>query len=1703
MKQKTRKTLRALLCIILTLVMMMPNVVMPNGLMPQTVAKADILDENLALGKTVTVSGIEGGYLSDGTLKYPQFVETNLVDGSASTRWSSGMTLTATNLEDNPDQNEWACIDLGQEYNIGRVVMKWQNANSRDYDVQISSDGETWSVLHNYVDPDNTGVEYTETLNIENGVTGRYIRIYARLGTTIAQHNDMKCPSISLYEVEVYEYSATPSMSTILDSVLAKQPTANDDYTQLILPEVDYEGYAVKLYSTSNPAVVTVDGKITQPLEDMKVNLFYELTAPDGTTLKGDDPQQVVIAGLYTEEESINEKPDIVPEIREWKGNEGYFTYTGNIVLAEESLRATAEQIAMYFEEMIGRTSTITAGTPAVGDIYLALDAESVLGDEGYAMDIDDILTVTAKTEKGILYGGTSISQILTQAEDHMSVPKGLVRDYPQYEVRAVMLDVARLYIPFEHLVEMTKYAGYFKLSEFRNHINETGGEQSSSFRIESKVYPQLNEGITYYTQEEYKAYQKEAKKFGVDVVTEIDTPAHAGAFGKIDPALMMDGYHLDLRTDEAYARTVSVMKEVFDEFLDGDDPVFQSTKFHIGTDEYDKSYSEYVRKYMDEMINYINSKGLECRFWASLGTNGFAGTTPVSTDAVAHMWSHSWASFDEMKEAGYKFINNADGILYIVPWAGYNNYLNIKNLYNTWEYSNLNRGYYLAAGHPQLLGAEAALWNDIKVGASEFDIFDRFRDQIMIMAEKGWYGEDDDETGDDFMARVEAVGKKTPQANPARYVESAAPLVAAYDFENVVDGIVADVSGNSYDGTLNGAYIKDGALRLNGEGYLSLPFESIGYPYTAQFEITIDKVTPENAVIFDGNDGTLFYNYDGTGCIGFERKGYSYIFDYQMPAGIKTTVTLTCDAEATKLYINGLYVGAGEYYKVKGATKQASSTFVLPVEQIGAGIYGKIDNLQLYNYTMGDAEINGIGSIDSTSGKNLALGKAVTVSGVEGGYLDDGTLKYPQFDPIHATDGDTSTRISLTRADDDWVTVDLGKTYLIESVYLRFGELPNAYAIEVSEDGESWTRVEERTGLAGGTKSDENIVLEGIVKARYVKYQQIEQFVYAGNGSKYSGNFSEFEVYGYELDAFDNVIAEANAAIETVGITEDNQAFVADIQANIAKLEAMMSTGPIEEMNLLKMMIQKQTQMLLDGNVPTEVVDKSELETLLATEVNLSHFSTEGQKQYEQAVQFGKNVLYNVEAEADLVAYACDLLRTAIDNPVSGVYVVITTNKQIYQDYVLNRLIDNDTTSLTWLQANQVAGDYILFSFRDIQTLSNIKIYSTNAGSDIIHNGKVELSMDGTNWTQVAEIGENALEDITFDEMEARYVKISVTEGASYWWKITEVVFNDTAIQDKSLLEKELAVEVDASLYTEDSYAAYVQVKADAQVVYDDADSNQIAIDNATAALIEVRKDLVAFINTSELQALIDSKEDASLYTEESYAGYEAAYEAGKALLENADATQSEVDIAVWKIQEAITLLVVDDTPTVLKIITQPTDVLAKVGENATVIVEAQGDGLTYTWYYKKAGGHKFYKSVIGVDDTYSVEMYPYRNGYQVYCEISDKYGNTVQTNTVTLSMNTGSIVIIKQPENSSAAIGDTVTVTVEAEGDDLSYVWYYKKANGGKFYQSGNGFANENTYTTTMYSYRDGYQLYCVITDANGYYIQTNTVTLSMLSE
>ncbi len=189
------------------------------------------------------------------------------------------------------------------------------------------------------------------------------------------------------------------------------------------------------------------------------------------------------------------------------------------------------------------------------------------------------------------------------------------------------------------------------------------------------------------------------------------------------------------------------------------------------------------------------------------------------------------------------------------------------------------------------------------------------------------------------------------------------------------------------------------------------------------------------------------------------------------------------------------------------------------------------------------------------------------------------------------------------------------------------------------------------------------------------------------------------------------------------------------------------------------------------------------------------------------------------------------------------------------------------------------------------------------------------------------------------------------------------------------------------------------------------------------------------------------------------------------------------------------------------LEIVKQPVNTSALKGENAAVTVEVKGEGLTYKWYYKNSGNKKFYESgdqfLTDGGASYTIPMYAWRDGQQVYCVITDAQGNSVQTDTVTLTMKieTGSIVIVKQPKDVSVdSVGKKAVVTVEATGEGLTYKWYYKNPGNVKFYESNAEFANSNEYAIEVSKWRDGQQVYCVITDAQGNSVQTDIAVLSV---
>ena len=94
----------------------------------------------------------------------------------------------------------------------------------------------------------------------------------------------------------------------------------------------------------------------------------------------------------------------------------------------------------------------------------------------------------------------------------------------------------------------------------------------------------------------------------------------------------------------------------------------------------------------------------------------------------------------------------------------------------------------------------------------------------------------------------------------------------------------------------------------------------------------------------------------------------------------------------------------------------------------------------------------------------------------------------------------------------------------------------------------------------------------------------------------------------------------------------------------------------------------------------------------------------------------------------------------------------------------------------------------------------------------------------------------------------------------------------------------------------------------------------------------------------------------------------------------------------------------VTTDTITIhcaVSITSQPTDCYAAINKTFSTSVEAVGEGLTYTWYYRNAGAKTWCKSSVS-DNTYDAPMTAARAGREVYCVITDAFGNSVTTDTV-----------------------------------------------------------------------------------------------------
>lgn len=576
----------------------------------------------------------------------------------------------------------------------------------------------------------------------------------------------------------------------------------------------------------------------------------------------------------------LNPKPFVIPELTTWKGAEGHFMPSGRIVVTAKELRPAAEAFARDYQTMFGKSLIISSrGTAKKGDFIFK--KTRIGGEESYSIQIADVTTINAATNLAAYWATRTLLQISEQTPEK-SLPCGFASDEPQYRLRGFMLDCGRKYIPMSYLRELVKVMSYYKMNALQLHLNDNGFPQffennwdktQAAFRLECSTYPGLTAKDGSYTKEEFIQLQHEASALGVEIIPEIDVPAHALAFTHYKPELGSTKYgadHLDISSAETY----TFVDNLFKEYLDGEKPVFQGRRVNIGTDEYsnkDQEVVEQFRAFTDHYLRLIKSYGKQPICWGSL--SHAKGETPVLVDGVLMAcWSHDFAKPLEMKKLGYQLVSIPDGLVYIVPAAGYYyDYLNCEYLYNHWTPADMGRGVVLEDNDPQVEGGMFAVWNDhVGNGISVSDIHHRFFPALQTMATKCWTGKHTNLPYQDFNVQ-RLLLSEAPGVNELGRMKTAREL--------------AELTPNSV------------LTEARHEG-------KIGWPYRISFTIQCKKENLGTILLQDA-DVTVYLSDSTQGRLAFARDGYLNRFNYRLPADGVHSIRIEGTNTTTRLYID------------------------------------------------------------------------------------------------------------------------------------------------------------------------------------------------------------------------------------------------------------------------------------------------------------------------------------------------------------------------------------------------------------------------------------------------------------------------------------------------------------------------------------------------------------------------------------------------------------------------------------------------------------------------------------------------------------------------------------------------------------------------------------------------------------------------------
>ncbi|RZQ63638.1 beta-N-acetylhexosaminidase [Amycolatopsis suaedae] len=453
---------------------------------------------------------------------------------------------------------------------------------------------------------------------------------------------------------------------------------------------------------------------------------------------------------------------DVIPAPVETKPNNSKFWLTPISSIKTERGSKEAKQVGEYLAGVLrpatGYPLPVNPRHSFGPGISLQLGkADPRIGEDGYQLDVaGGGVTVRANTGAGLFAGVQTLRQLFgAQIEAKRPQPKlwtlpgGRIVDYPRFEHRGAMLDIAR---HFHTLPEIKRYIdqiAQYKINYLHLHLTDDQG-----WRIQIDSWPRLapegggegtgvdGVGGGFLTKADYKELISYAASRFITVVPEVDLPGHTNAAQSVYGELNCDGKPVPPRTDmEVGYSSLCIDSEVTYKFVE--DVIRELAEMtpgpylHIGGDEAHSTPDADYKKFMDRVIPMVTKYGKKAQGWHEI-----AKAAPP-TDTVAQYWftaNDTDAAVSEHVKRGGKVLLSPAPKVYLdmkydentklgLKWAGY---IEVKTAYD-WNPGTQ----FPVVPESAILGVEAPLWSETlrTMDDIEFMAFPR----LPAVAELAW----------------------------------------------------------------------------------------------------------------------------------------------------------------------------------------------------------------------------------------------------------------------------------------------------------------------------------------------------------------------------------------------------------------------------------------------------------------------------------------------------------------------------------------------------------------------------------------------------------------------------------------------------------------------------------------------------------------------------------------------------------------------------------------------------------------------------------------------------------------------------------------------------------------------------------------------------------------------------------------------------